>query len=185
MTNEANDDQPNADRMRGCRHAADVKRQATVERLKDAIATLEAQGQPISARTIQAISGMEYNSYGRNPEARALFQRHSTALKQRPQASAVIGMQLPLLGRGRSRHVAEDPARETVRLEREMRKLQATVNRLETEVQRLQPVEAQYHLLLQERLQLEMKVARLEVDLVKYRGYTRTITNAPMDDHIN
>ncbi len=183
MANEAHREQPDADRTHVVRTHAALRRETTWERLKAAIERLEAEGRPVSVRTIQEVSGMEYNSYGRNAKARALFQQHSTALQQHPPAPAVDKQQPPRPSG--SARTASDPARELTRLEREVRKLQATVGRLEAEVQRLHGIEAQYHLLLQERVTLEMQIARLEVELVKYRGYTRTIRQDAPDDHMN
>lgn len=121
--------------------------------------------------------------YGRSPAARAPFRQHSTALQQRPRPQAVV-----VAAARRSNkppRTVEHPGREIARLERENRKLQATVNRLEQEVERLHIVEAQYHRLLTERIQLDMKIARLEVDLVQYGGYTRTIRDERPEDHVN
>src|SRR5712692_7422026 len=59
------------------------RKQATVDRLRAAILSLETSGQPISARTIQEKCGLEYASIRRNPEALLLYQQHSTFLKQK------------------------------------------------------------------------------------------------------
>jgi hypothetical protein len=54
----------------------DEKRRRTVERLREAIALLEAQGRTVSGGTVHAVSGLHYNTIARNPEARAVFIAH-------------------------------------------------------------------------------------------------------------
>jgi hypothetical protein len=59
-----------------------AQRQSTVERLRTAITSLQAQHQPISARTIYEECGLTYASFRSNPEALLLYQQHSTFLKR-------------------------------------------------------------------------------------------------------
>ena len=70
-----------ADRYAHLRANARRQKQTTVERLKQAIATLEAEHRPITVFTIKEISGLDYMAYYRNAEALTLFRRHSTHLQ--------------------------------------------------------------------------------------------------------
>src|SRR5260221_7624492 len=68
---------------------AAAQKQTTVDRLRQAITQLEAEGRPINTFTIKEVSGMDYMVYYRNREAFQLFQEHSTHLrKEREQAQA-------------------------------------------------------------------------------------------------
>jgi hypothetical protein len=70
------------DRYAHLRANAAAQRQATVQRLTEAIARLEAEGRPVNTFTIKEVSGLDYMAYYRNPEALALFRTHSTHLRQ-------------------------------------------------------------------------------------------------------
>src|SRR5437879_1236230 len=59
-----------------------AQKQATVDRLAQAIATLEAEGREVSTFTIKEVSGLDYMAYYRNAEALALFRTHSTHLRK-------------------------------------------------------------------------------------------------------
>src|SRR5260370_1165452 len=68
---------------------AAAQKQTTVNRLRQAITQLEAEGRPVNTFTIKEVSGMDYMAYYRNREAFQLFQEHSTHLrKEREQAQA-------------------------------------------------------------------------------------------------
>jgi len=54
------------------RYAARQK-QATLDRLKQAIVQLEQEKRPVTTFTIKEISGLDYMAYYRNAEALALF----------------------------------------------------------------------------------------------------------------
>jgi hypothetical protein len=69
------------DRYAHLRANAAAQRQATVDRLRAAIAELEAEHRPVTTFTIKEVSGLDYMSYYRNPEALALFRTHSTHLR--------------------------------------------------------------------------------------------------------
>src|SRR3989442_12990850 len=73
---------PDEDRYAHLRANAAAQKQATVDRLSQAIATLEAEGRPVNTFTIKEISGLDYMAYYRNAEALALFRSHSTHLRK-------------------------------------------------------------------------------------------------------
>src|SRR6266700_4925191 len=61
---------------------AAAQKQVTVDRLRQAITQLEAEGRPVNTFTIKEVSGMDYMAYYRNREAFQLFQEHSTHLRK-------------------------------------------------------------------------------------------------------
>ena len=77
------------DRYAHLRGYAAAQKQTTVDRLRQAITQLEAEGREISTFTIKEVSGMDYMAYYRNREAFQIFQEHSTHLRrEREQAQA-------------------------------------------------------------------------------------------------
>src|SRR6266571_1561182 len=81
---------------------AAAQKQTTVDRLRQAITQLEAEGRPVNTFTIKEVSGMDYMIYYRNREAFQLFQEHSTHLrKEREQQQAK--QQEALRGRSRKK----------------------------------------------------------------------------------
>lgn len=145
-------------RLAGLRRHAARSREATYSRLSMAIQALSARGEPITVHTIRAESGLDYKSYARNPEAKKLFQEHSTFLvakrkeartKRRKQSEEGLQPPDPLLNYKRPQLVA----------------------RLKLEMQRREEIEQQYRHLLEERLQADLKVMQLEAELAKYQSF--------------
>src|SRR5229473_6517894 len=73
---------PPDDRYAHLRLYAARQKQATVERLRQAIAQLEREKRPVTTFTIKEVSGLDYMAYYRNAEALALFRSHSTHLRK-------------------------------------------------------------------------------------------------------
>src|SRR6266550_6278002 len=73
---------PSEDRYAHLRAYAARQKQTTLDRLEQAIAQLEREGRPVTTFTIREASGLDYMAYYRNPEALALFRRHSTHLRK-------------------------------------------------------------------------------------------------------
>ncbi len=148
-------DHPNSEQqLAGLRAHAQAQKQSTVERLRTAIAALQAQHKPISARTIYEECGLEYASIRRNPEALLLYQQHSTFLKRerkrtRTLCPDTVSPRDPLLAYKKTHLAAQ------VREERKIR----------------QEIEAQHAQLLQEYVQKDITIAELEAELAQYRGY--------------
>jgi hypothetical protein len=93
---------PSSDPYAHLRANATVQKQATLDRLSQAITQLEAEGRPVTTFTIKEVSGMDYMVYYRNREAFQLFQEHSTHLrKEREQAQ--VKHQATSRGRPRKR----------------------------------------------------------------------------------
>lgn len=138
-------------RMVGLQAHAAVQRQETVDRLQRIIQSLEAQKKPVSAQTIFAEGGLAYNSYGRNKEACALFQKHSTALKAKRKQKRSAGKEATTTPR--------DPL-----LSSSKAKL---VTRLRQEMERRRTMEVQYARLVEEVVRRDTRIMQLEAQVVK------------------
>src|SRR6266480_4578764 len=96
-----------SDQYAHLRTNAAVQKQATVDRLSQAITQLEAGGRLVNTFTIKEVSGLDYMTYYRNREAFQLFQEHSTHLrKEREQEQA----KRQEASRGRSRNTGKGQA---------------------------------------------------------------------------
>lgn len=140
--------------LSGLRAHAQAQKQGTVERLRTAITSLQAQHQPISARTIYEECGLEYASIRRNPEALLLYQQHSTFLKRERQRTRTacpdtVSPRDPLLA---------------------YKKIQLVTMLREERTQR-QETEKQQAQLLEDYIQRDIKIAQLEAELAQYREY--------------
>src|SRR6266849_2848565 len=76
---------PSEDRSAHLRDYAARQKQATLDRLNQAITQLEQEKRPVTTFTIKGVSGLDYMAYYRNAEALALFRRHSTYLHKERQ----------------------------------------------------------------------------------------------------
>jgi hypothetical protein len=142
------------EQLAGLRTHALAQKQATVDRLRQAIDTLTAKKLPISIKTIREECGLEYNSIKRNPEALLLYQQHSTFLKRERKRTKIsspgtVAPRDPLLA---------------------YKKTQLATMLREERTQR-QDTEQQQAQLLQEYVQKDVKIAQLEAELAQYRGY--------------
>lgn len=140
--------------LAGLRAHAQVQKQSTVDRLRTAITSLQAQHQPISARTIYEECGLSYASIRRNPEALILYQQHSTFLKRerkrtRTNCPDTLSPRDPLLAYKKPDLVAR------------LRQTQAHCAELET----------QHAAILDNYVQKDVKIAELEAELARYREY--------------
>src|SRR5713101_278625 len=90
---------------------AAAQKQATVDRLAQAIATLEAEGRPVNTFTIKEVSGLDYMAYYRNAEALALFRTHSTHLRKEREKERVKQR------RSKRKHTGEDESLHQVKVE--------------------------------------------------------------------
>jgi hypothetical protein len=140
--------------LSGLRAHAQAQKQSTVERLRSAISSLQAQHKPISARTIYEECGLAYASLRRNPEALLLYQQHSTFLKRerkrtRTSCPDTVAPRDPLLA---------------------YKKTQLAAMLREERTQR-QAIEKQQAHLLEEYVQKDVKIAQLESELAQYRSY--------------
>ncbi len=140
--------------LAGLRAHAQAQKQSTVERLRSAIASLQAQHKSISARTIYEECGLAYASIRRNPEALLLYQQHSTFLKRERKRTRTPGPDTvaprdPLLAYKKTR-------------------LGAMLHEERTQRQEMEKQQAQ---LLEDFVQRDVKIAQLEAELAQYRSY--------------
>lgn len=141
-------------RLAGLRRHAAQQKQATLERLRAAIVSLKAKGEPITVHTVRGESGLDYQSYARNPEALALFQEHSTFLVARRKET-----------RGKRKKGASQPKDPLLNYKRPQ-----LAARLRQEMQRREETEGQYRHLLEERVHGDLRVMQLEAELAKYQS---------------
>jgi hypothetical protein len=156
---------PSEDRYAHLRHYAARQKQATVDRLRQAIAQLEREKRPVTTFTIKEVSGLDYMAYYRNPEALALFRQHSTHLRKerKRERSRRKG--------ARSRYAGQQetpvPSRDALlnykkpRLVAELRAVRAKHTQMEQ----------QYQVLLQEHMQCGLTIARLETQLAEHQAF--------------
>jgi len=71
------------EQLAGLYASTTARKQATVDRLRAAIASLKEKKQDITAQSIYAECGLHYSSYVRNEEAIALFRANSTYLEEK------------------------------------------------------------------------------------------------------
>ncbi len=178
------------DRYAHLRANAASQRQLTIDRLTLAIATLEADQRPVNTFTIKEISGMDYMTYYRNPEALALFRTHSTHLreervkKQKRRGSkksstkqdeslhhVKVEVRDPLLNYKKPELVVKLRAAQT---ECEQVKEQAQAGRVE--------LEQCYSTLLQEHMQCSVTIAKLQAQQAEFQAFLQRFRSALKDE---
>jgi lambda repressor-like predicted transcriptional regulator len=73
-------------RSETARNNARQQAHRTLERLTVGIAALAKAGTPITAKTVEAQTGLSYRTITRNPEAYALFCKHAAYFQPKPRA---------------------------------------------------------------------------------------------------
>ncbi len=174
---------------------AAAQKQTTVDRLRQAITQLEAEGRPVNTFTIKEVSGMNYMSYYRNREAFQFFQEHSTHLRREREQEQE---KQKTANRGSSRKRSKDHAAvhmvkmsprdplldykrprlvellHEARAERDEARLQLRTERVEAD-QRAQAaradLEQRYHRLLQEHMSCGITIAKLEAQVAEYLAF--------------
>jgi putative heme degradation protein len=159
---------------------AAAQRQATVNRLTQAIAQLESEKRPITTFTIKEVSGLDYMSYYRNSEALALFRTHSTHLrKEREKEQA---------NQRRSRRKAEKHggALHQVKVEPRDPLLAYKKPDLVAKLRAIQRENDQtmqnYQALLQEHMRSATVIAKLESQLAEYKAFMQRFRSALSDE---
>lgn len=141
-------------RLAGLDAHTTAQKRATVNRLAAAIKSLMIKKLPISIKTIREECGLEYNCIKRNPEAFRLYQQHSTYLRSKRK-----GMRSPRL----TAPTPRDPFMA-------YKKFQLVI-RLREEMQRRQEVEASYTRLLEEFVEKDITIAKLQAKIAEYEEY--------------
>jgi hypothetical protein len=157
------------DRYAHLRAYAAQQKQATVERLRQAIAQLEAEGRPVTTFTVREVSGLDYMAYYRNPEALALFRKHSTHLRRERAARQIRGR----IEKGK--HPTQDgDVREGAVQPRDPLlnyKKPRLVAELRAALAARDQAQQHYHALLQEHMDCGVTIARLEAQVAEYLAF--------------
>jgi hypothetical protein len=194
--------EPAKDPYEHLRTYAAMQKQTTVERLKQAITQLEAEGRPVNTFTIKEVSNLDYMVYYRNREAFQFFQEHSTHLRKereqkqaKPQSANLISKQKaskkqealhiltvsprdPLLDYKRPRLVELLHEARTERDEAR-KQIRAEQSRIEQQAQAQRvEIEQRYHKLLQEHMQCGLAIARLEAQVAEYLAFMNRFRTA-------
>ncbi len=156
---------PSEDRYAHLRDYATRQKQATVDRLKQAITQLEKASRPVTTFTIKEMSGLDYMAYYRNAEALALFRQHSTHLRKERQKE-----------RSKRKHTkGSSPEQQERPISSRDPRLNYKKSRLATELRlaraKLDQMEQQYHTLLQEHMPCGLTIARLETQLAEHQAF--------------
>jgi hypothetical protein len=168
------------DRYAALRAYAATQRQITVDRLQVAITKLESDNRPVSTFTVKEVSGLDYMAYYRNPEALALFRRHSTHLRMEREKKHVsrrrkISKTTERANTQTRSRTAERESLHDVPVQPSDRLLNYKKPRLvallrEALAERDQ-FQQRYHALLQEHMQCGLTIARLEAQVNEYLAY--------------
>jgi uncharacterized coiled-coil protein SlyX len=157
------------DRYAHLRANAAAQKQATVDRLSQAIATLEAEGRPVNTFTIKEVSGLDYMAYYRNVEALSLFRKHSTHLRQEREKEQAKRR------RSRAKHSRHEEVLHDVQVASRDRLLNykkpELVAKLRATRTELDQMEQRYHALLQEHMHCGVTIARLEAQLAEHLAF--------------
>jgi hypothetical protein len=151
------------DRYAHLRARAARRKQETVERVRQGIATLQAAARPITAQALREVAGLDMTAIRRNPEAYALFRESSAFLQRQSGRSArPAGPGEPVS----ADPLAHYPKQRLVRMIRELQEVLAAREALE----------GQYRALLQEHARCALAIERLQEEareLEEYRGLLR------------
>jgi hypothetical protein len=156
---------PSEDRYAHLRDYATRQKQATVDRLKQAITQLEKDSRPVTTFTIKEVSGLDYMAYYRNAEALTLFRHHSTHLRKQRQKEQSKR-------RGSNRHPSGP--QETMVSSRDPLlnyKKPRLVAELRTARAKHDQMEQQYQALLQEHMGCGLAIARLQTQLAEHQAF--------------
>ena len=168
------------DRYAHLRANATAQKQATVDRLSQAIAELESGGRPINTFTIKEVSGLDYMAYYRNPEALALFRTHSTHLREKreqEQAKRRQSKRKQTKAGGDLHQVKVEPRDPWLNYKKpelvaKLRAAYAERDQLKQQARNEGAgLEQRYIALLQEHMQCGVTIARLEAQVAEYLAF--------------
>ncbi len=183
------------DRYAHLRANAAAQKQATVERLRQAITHLEAEGRSVNTFTIKEVSGLDYMAYYRNREAFQLFQEYSTHLRKKREQehekrhvvsrsskrrkgkgrdmlhAVTVSPRDPLLDYKRPRliQLLYEARAERDEARQQAQAVQASIEQ-QARTQRAE-LEQRYRKLLQEHMQCSVKIAKLEAEVAEYLAF--------------
>ena len=156
---------PPDDRYAHLRRYAARQKQATVDRLRQAITQLEREKRPVTTFTIKEVSGLDYMAYYRNAEALALFRHHSTHLRKHRESKRARqkGTRSHPTGQQEPQLASHDPLLnyKKPRLVAELRLARSQLSQREQ----------QYQTLLQEHMNCGLTIARLQTQLAEHQAF--------------
>ncbi len=164
------------DRYAHLRANATAQKQATVDRLLQAIAELESGGRPINTFTIKEVSGLDYMAYYRNPEALALFRTHSTHLREKreqEQAKRRQSKRKQTKASGDLHQVKVEPRDPLLNY-----KKPELVAKLRAAYAEREQIEQSYGALLQEHMQCGLTIAKLEAQIAEFNTFMKQFRSA-------
>ncbi len=147
--------------LAGLRASTSARKQATIERLRDAIERLKSKKQTITAQAIYLECGLQYSSYARNAEALALFRANSTHLVKKKKRAR---------RKGDNDEVVTPVPRDSLMAYKKSQ----LVARLRDAEQQIQELKKQQSVLTDACLQRDAQVAELKAllaDLEPYRSF--------------
>lgn len=159
---------PSETQLAALRQSTAARKQATVERLRTAIASLKNKRREISVQTIYDECGLRYAAIHRNPEALALFQASSSHLVAQKKQSK------------RKRNVDEETT-PSVRDPLLGYKKPQLVARLRAVQQQLQEAQQQQATLVEASLKREARIAELEAKLAELEPYRTFVEQVRRD----
>ncbi len=142
----------------GLRASTTARKQATVERLHEAIEALNAKKQAITVQSIYEECGLRYAAIHRNLEALALFRANSTHLKAQKK-------------RTRRKRNVNDEAASSPRDPLFNYKKSQLVTRLRGVQQQVLELQQQQVALVEASVKREARIAELEVRLAELEPY--------------
>jgi len=153
------------DRYAHLREYATRQKQATGDRLKQAVTQLEEEARPVTTVIIKEISGLDSMAYYRNAEALALFRSHSTHLRQQRAIAQSKRRGAPRLPSGDLETIvsSRDPLLhyKKPRLGAELRASRAKRDQMEQH----------YQTLLQDHMNGGLTIVRLQTQLAEHQAF--------------
>ena len=143
--------------LSGLRASTTARKQATVERLRTAVASLKVKKQAITVQSIYEECGLRYAAIHRNPEALALFRANSTHLQKQKQRTK------------RKQTPADVPVQTRDPLLNY--KKPQLVERLRAAQQQIQTMEQQQSIVAAACLERDTRIATLEARLAELEPY--------------
>jgi hypothetical protein len=142
------------------RQNARLQAQRTIERLTQGIAALTKAEMPITAKTVEARTGLSYRTITRNAEAYALFCKHAAYFQPKPTTRTTQATRMPgTRKRTKPRAAGWDPL-----LGRPKRQL---ANRLRAAEQRSNELEQAFVTSALQQQELARRNLALEVELAQ------------------
>jgi hypothetical protein len=149
---------PTETQLAALRQSTTARKQATVERLRTAIASLKGKRREISVQAIYEECGLRYGAIHRNPEALALFRANSTSLVAKKK-------------RTRRKSTMSDEGTISPRDPLLAYKKPQLVARLRNAEQQLLDVQQQLAIQVDASMQREARIAELEARLAELEPY--------------